>query len=60
MVHWKSFLQKPSFTCAQFSVFQFNILVLNIHTENFILEAKQQLFNKVLPRAKVSDAVKFA
>ena len=28
--------------------------------ENFILEAKQQLFNKVLPRAKVLDAVKFA
>ena len=28
--------------------------------KNFILKARQQLFNKVLPRAKVSDAVKFA
>ena len=28
--------------------------------ENFILKARQQLFNKVLPWAKVSDAVKFA
>ena len=28
--------------------------------ENFILKARQQLFNKVLPRAKVSDAVEFA